>query len=66
MVIPDFILKKHKIRDIFKKEYYLNNGYSLIEIWEYDINKNINKVEQLIKIIKNGRFNRKFYSTSSW
>lgn len=58
--------KKHKIRDIFKKEYYLNSGYFLIEIWENEINKKIEKIEKLIKIIKNGRFNREFYSTSSW
>lgn len=48
----DEIQIKHVVRDYYKKCYYCSNGYSLIEIWEYDINHNKDKVEEIIKKIK--------------
>ena len=40
---------KHVLRDYYKKCYYVSKGYSIIEIWEYDINHNFLLVEKKIK-----------------
>lgn len=60
------IQKKHIVRDYLKKQDILNSQYLFIEIWESDIKTYNLKIKKLFSIIKNGRFNRKFYSTSSW
>lgn len=45
----DEIQIKHVIRDYYKKCYYLSRGYELIEIWELEINQDVEKVKEKIK-----------------
>ena len=45
----DEVQVKHVLRDYYKKCYYLSKGYTIIEIWEHDINHNPNKVKEKIK-----------------
>lgn len=40
--------KKNLIRDKFKNEWAINNGYKIIRIWENDINNNIQQVKQIL------------------
>lgn len=58
--------KRHIIRDSLKKDLILKNDYLFIEIWENDLYNKKEKINKLIKIIKNGKYHRKFYSTNSW
>lgn len=45
----DEIQIKHVLRDYYKKCYFLSSGYTILEIWEKDINEN---PEEVIKRIK--------------
>lgn len=45
----DEIQIKHVLRDYYKKCYFLSRGYKIIEIWELDINKNPDKVKNIIE-----------------
>lgn len=45
----DEVQVKHVLRDYYKKCYYLSQGYTIIEIWEHDINHNPDKVKEKIK-----------------
>jgi len=44
------VQKENVIRDIKKKEWILNNGYKLLEVWEYDLYNNFEETKK--KIIK--------------
>lgn len=47
----DEIQIKHVLKDYYKKCHFLSNGYTIIYIWEYDINHNPEKIKELIKNI---------------
>ena len=57
---------KNIARDQLKHKLILSSNMVLIELWENDIYNKLEKINKLINIIKNGRFNRKFYSTNNW
>lgn len=45
----DEVQIKHIIRDYYKKCYFLSKGYKIIEIWELEINQNLENVKNKIK-----------------
>lgn len=45
----DDVQIKHVLRDYYKKCYFLSRGYILLEVWEHEINKDIDKVIEKIK-----------------
>lgn len=47
----DEIQIKTIFKDYYKKCFYLSNGYTLIELWENDINNNYEVIEEKIKSI---------------
>lgn len=40
--------KSNVVRDIEKNRFIADNGYKLLEVWEYDINRNLEKIKQQI------------------
>lgn len=45
----DEVQIRHVIRDYYKKCYFLSRGYEIIEIWELEINQDIENVKNKIK-----------------
>lgn len=47
----DDIQQKHILKDYYKKCYYTSRGYTILYIWEYDINNNFEKVKEKISAV---------------
>jgi len=50
----DDIQTRHVLRDYYKKCYYLSRGYKILELWEHDIVRHIDVIEQKIMAAVSG------------